>query len=237
MQGWIKVHRKLVNNPIWQDPYYLKLWMYCLMKASHKEHKQLVGNQMVTLNPGEFVTGRKSLSDDLNNGVKPKQQLSERTWYRYLENLESWGMLTIKKTNKYSVVSINKWHDYQESDQQLTNNRPTVDHQLTTNKNVKNVKNKEYIVEIINYLNDVADKNYRYTTKKTQQHINARLEEGFTIDDFKKVVDIKTSEWKHDPKMNKYLRPETLFGNKFESYLNQNEPIENKSKGIDWDGL
>ena len=131
----------MMHSPIWQDPYYLKVWMYCLMKASHKEHEQLVGSQMITLNPGEFVTGRQSLAEDLNKGMKPNQKLSEKTWYRYIENLEKWKMLTIKKTNKYSVISIVKWNDYQESDQQLSNKSPSVDQQLSTNKNVKNVKN------------------------------------------------------------------------------------------------
>jgi len=82
--------------------------------------------------------------------------------------------------------------------------------------------NKDYIVEIVNYLNDVADKNYRHTTRKTQQLIKARMNEGFTVDDFKKVIDKKSRDWKHDKKMNRYLRPETLFGTKFEGYLNEN---------------
>lgn len=90
---------------------------------------------------------------------------------------------------------------------------------------INNTKNntKEYIpyVEIVTYLNDKANAKFKHTTKKTQQLIRARWNEGFTLDDFKKVIDIKTAEWLNDPKMNKYLRPETLFGTKFESYLNQ----------------
>lgn len=75
--------------------------------------------------------------------------------------------------------------------------------------------------EIVDYLNKKADKNYRHTTKKTRSLIKARWDEGFRLDDFKKVIDIKTAEWK-GTKMDKYLRPETLFGTKFEGYLNQN---------------
>lgn len=137
----------MMCSPVWQDPVYLKLWMYCLMKASHKEREQLVGNQVIKLMPGEFVTGRTSLSDDLNKGMKPKLRQSESTWWRYLNNLELWGMLNIKKTTKYSVVSIVKWADYQESEQdiehQLNNKRTTIEHQLNTNKNVNNVKNEK----------------------------------------------------------------------------------------------
>ncbi|WP_188453769.1 conserved phage C-terminal domain-containing protein [Virgibacillus oceani] len=80
-------------------------------------------------------------------------------------------------------------------------------------------------VEIINYLNDASGKNYRSSTKKTKNLIKARWNEGFAFDDFKKVIDIKISEWKYDQNMSKYIRPETLFGNKFEGYLNQNTKI------------
>ena len=74
--------------------------------------------------------------------------------------------------------------------------------------------------EIIDYLNLKANTNYKYTTKKTKDCIKARFNEGFTLEDFKLVIDNKTNEW-INTEMEKYLRPETLFGNKFESYLNQ----------------
>lgn len=75
--------------------------------------------------------------------------------------------------------------------------------------------------EIIEYLNMRTGSNYRYTTNKTKDLIKARFNEGFNLDDFKNVIDKKCIEWINDENMNKYLRPETLFGTKFESYLNQ----------------
>ena len=77
--------------------------------------------------------------------------------------------------------------------------------------------------DVINYLNRQTDKHYKSTTKKNQTVIRARTDEGFTLDDFKKVIDNKVSEWKGTD-MEKYLRPETLFGTKFEGYLNQQQP-------------
>lgn len=74
---------------------------------------------------------------------------------------------------------------------------------------------------IVSYLNQQAGTTYRHTTKKTQQIIKARFKEGFGEDDFKTVINKKVLTWLHDEKMNKYLRPETLFGPKFESYLNE----------------
>ena len=76
------------------------------------------------------------------------------------------------------------------------------------------------IKAIVQYLNDVCGTRYRYQTKGTQEHINARLKEGYTVEDFKTVIDKKFEEW-HGTDMEKFLRPETLFARKFESYLNQ----------------
>lgn len=73
---------------------------------------------------------------------------------------------------------------------------------------------------VIEYLNNKTGKHYKPTTNKTQTVIKARCNEGFTEDDFKKVIDNKVAEWKGTD-MEKFLRPETLFGNKFEGYLNQ----------------
>ena len=80
--------------------------------------------------------------------------------------------------------------------------------------------NLNLIKDIVEYLNNKAGTRYHYKTKDTQKHINARLSEGFTLEDFKKVIDVKCDEWLGTD-MEKFLRPMTLFGNKFESYLNQ----------------
>ena len=75
--------------------------------------------------------------------------------------------------------------------------------------------------EIVDYLNTVCGTGYRASSKATQRLISARLHDGFKIEDFKAVIRTKHAEWANDDKMRKFLRPETLFGTKFESYLNQ----------------
>ena len=78
------------------------------------------------------------------------------------------------------------------------------------------------IEEIINFLNEKTGNNYRADSKQTQRYINARLNDGYTVDNFKKVIEVKTKDWLTDPKMRKYLRPKTLFSaENFESYLNE----------------
>lgn len=74
--------------------------------------------------------------------------------------------------------------------------------------------------EIVDYLNSKSEKHFSSGSTKTKTLINARLKEGYTLEDFKYVIDIKCEEWK-GTKMEQYLRPETLFSPKFEGYLNQ----------------
>lgn len=86
------------------------------------------------------------------------------------------------------------------------------------------------IVTIIDYLNDMAGTHYRPHTNATISLIKARMNEGFTVEDFKTVIGKKCYEWKNDSQYAKFLRPQTLFGNKFESYLNQQQPVKQSNK-------
>lgn len=104
------------------------------------------------------------------------------------------------------------------------NERQTLNILKADIKNFKQINkdnNTDNIKYIVDYLNEMAGTRYKHTTPKTKSLINARLNEGFTLDDFKRVVDNKVLSWLKDEKMSKYLRPETLFGTKFESYLNE----------------
>ena len=94
---------------------------------------------------------------------------------------------------------------------------------------VNKVAELDAIKEVIEYLNGVLGTHYKDSTDKNKSLIRARLREGFTVEDFKVVIDNQARAWLTDPQMQKYLRPETLFGTKFESYLN--EPNTYKLKG------
>lgn len=148
-------------------------------------------------------------------------KVSRSTIQRWFNQLENKGY--IKRVIKYKngTKEIEQRYTYL-CDNPIPKNgtTPIPKNRTDNNTSINNTFNKD-IVEIVNYLNHVANKNYRHTTRKTQALIKARLNEGFTVDDFKKVIDIKNAEWKDDPKMQKFIRPETLFGTKFESYLNQ----------------
>lgn len=110
------------------------------------------------------------------------------------------------------------------------------------NTYINNTKNNnKYIVEqldhvpyksIVDYMNDRYGTSYKHTTNKTKDLIKSRFNEGFTEEDFKTVIDKMGVEWMNT-EMQKYLRPETLFGTKFESYLNREVKQENVFSGIE----
>lgn len=148
MTGWIKLHRKLLDSPIFQNEKLFKVFAYCLMKASHKEHTQLVGRRVVHLQKGQFVFGRKRASEEL--------RLKESTVRDYVKLLEKLGTIDIKSDNKFSVITVVNWAIYQndeeifdsKNDKKSTTNQHQMDNkstsnqqQINTNKNVKNVEN------------------------------------------------------------------------------------------------
>ncbi len=139
--GWIKLWRKSVDSPSFKNPLLWHFWEYCLLKASHREIKIMIGFQEIQLLPGQFIYGRQKASTETG--------LSERNCRTCLKNLEKSGNLTSKVTNKFSIITIINWATYQgndyesdqQSDQQVTSKRPASDQQVTTYKNDKNVKN------------------------------------------------------------------------------------------------
>lgn len=86
--------------------------------------------------------------------------------------------------------------------------------------------------EIVRHLNDAVGASYRPSSRKTRQLIHARWEEGFRLPDFIAVIDTMEEAWGEDPKMSAYLRPETLFGTKFEGYLNRPKARKGGGYGV-----
>ncbi|HFI0644855.1 TPA: conserved phage C-terminal domain-containing protein [Streptococcus suis] len=109
---------------------------------------------------------------------------------------------------------------------------------LQTNKTENNKTDKsnniDIVSEVILYLNQVAGTRFTAGSQATKKHINARLKEGYTLEDFKQVIDTKTSEWQ-GTEFAKFLRPVTLFGTKFENYINQQQPRSRKNNTTEVD--
>lgn len=106
----------------------------------------------------------------------------------------------------------------------------SVSDSVTETDTVNNKKNitGEYIKEIVTYLNEKCGTHYRCNTANTRKHITARFADGYTVSDFMTVIDKKSAEWQ-GTKFELYLRPDTLFGSKFESYLNQQIKQKNET--------
>lgn len=139
-EGYVKLYRKLMHNVVWQDPLKLKLWLFCLMKASYKKREVLIDNQIVQLDSGQFVTGRDSIEREFNRDMQKKYQVSGRTLWRWMKLLESEQYISINSTNKFSIITINNWDVYNKNDQQMSEKHPATGHQMSTNKKEKNLK-------------------------------------------------------------------------------------------------
>ena len=128
-------------------------------------------------------------------------------------------------------VSENRTGGCPKSGQGVSENRtggcPNPGHNNIADKD-RDIDNIKSIVE---YLNRKAGKKYKASSKDTQKHIHARLAEGYTVEDFQQVIDKRCAAWKGDPKMEEFLRPSTLFGPKFESYLNAPAPAQPAARG------
>ncbi len=106
----------------------------------------------------------------------------------------------------------NEEDNEEDKDKEKENTKQAVERNSTTSVS--------FVKDVIDYLNEKISAHYKATSKSTARLINARVKEGFTLSDFKKVIDNRIDAWGKDKHMQQYLRPETLFSNKFESYLN-----------------
>lgn len=232
--NWIKLNRKILKWEWYSDNSTRSVFLHALLKANY-EPSRYKGHELAI---GDVVFGRKKWAEELG--------LSERQVRTAISHLKETGEIsTIKVTNKFTVLRIENWEFYQSKEDEATNNmtneRPTTDQQPTNNrprtkkeKKEKNEKkDKNYIYsrathDIIQHLNERTGSHYKPTTNKTKELIQARMNEGFTVEDFKTVIDKKCVEWMNT-EWQEYLRPVTLFGTKFESYLNA--PVPKQTTG------
>jgi hypothetical protein len=167
--GWVKVHRKIMDKGYYKRSQYVHLWIHILLKASHNETEFMWNGKIEKLMPGQFVTGRKQLSVDTG--------ISQSTVERILETLESEHQIGQQKTNKFRLLTVTNWIQYQktgqQNGQQMDNKWTTNGQQMDTFKNDKNVRIKEIksmpptIEELKSYIQEkkydvVAEKFFAY---------------------------------------------------------------------------
>ena len=173
--------------------------------------------------------------------------MGEDRFFKHRKPLIELGYIQVrkKKTSKGFMNNIytlpqTLYPDFKGTENQGTGNRGTNNNSSINNSIKKdNMSSTEKIPykEIISYLNQATNKKYK-VTQKWKDLIKARWNEGQRLEDFKKVINVKSSQWLNDSNMNKYLRPQTLFGNKFDDYLQEyREPTKPKKPQNDFEGL
>lgn len=150
--------------------------------------------------------------------------------YKYITDDETVFETVIKnKVERVKYCHIDNLKHINEMDNEID----TKTHKETSN--IENI-NKEIYINIIDYLNKKSNKRFKYNTNKTIKCIRARINEGFDLEDFYKVIDTKVDQWLNTD-MEMFIRPATLFSNKFEGYLNEKQ-FKNDKENTDikpWD--
>lgn len=130
MDGWFKLYRNITENSVFGNPDLLKVWIWCLAKATHKEHTQMVGFQVEVVPVGGFIFGRKAAANEL--------KMDEYKVYRLINNLKKLEKIDTKPHNKYTVVTVLNWEVYQCGEQQTAQQ---MHNKCTTNAHKQELKN------------------------------------------------------------------------------------------------
>jgi hypothetical protein len=145
-RGYIRLWRKSLEAGWLQNPGLWTFWTWCLLKASHKNIIIMIGFQEIALGPGQFIFGRHKASEEL--------KMSERKIRTCLGFLKKAGNVTIKPTNKYSIITVVNWHSYQGNDFENTqrNDQPPTNKGPHTNTKEHKKNTPDEISEIISLL-------------------------------------------------------------------------------------
>lgn len=122
---WVKFWRKSLDSGMLQNPELWTFWSWCLLKASHKASKQMLGFQVIDLEPGQLIFGRKIACKELN--------LSEHVVRSCVSTLKEMGNISVKTTNKFSIITVINWAIYQGSGLEIHQQNHQPEHQQPTN--------------------------------------------------------------------------------------------------------
>lgn len=225
MEGWIKVHRKILDNPlVFKDSDYAAVWIYLLLNATHTEYPVIFKGEKIILLPGQLITGRKVISEKL--------KISESKVQRILKWFESDLQIKQQTSNKNRMITIVNWDKYQNIEQQ--NERETIDKRQTNGhkqecKNVKNEINNIYSVHF-----DAFWKIYPRKKEKAKAYkaYRERLKDGFSDDELLKAATAYAEECSSRNTDERYIKLGSTFlsaNTPFEDYLKEGEKNEQDS--------
>lgn len=144
-EGWISLHRKILENPIvTKDAEHFYVWVYLLLNATHKDMPVLFGKEKIVLGPGQLVTGTTKISSDT--------QISRSKVQRILKTFKNDMQIDTQTCSQGTLISIRNWEKYQlddtESDTRVIRKRYASDTQVSTNNNDNNENNKEIVTKV-----------------------------------------------------------------------------------------
>jgi len=230
--GYIKLFRSLKNKGWYKKSDFVHLWIHILIKASHKQTEFWFNGKSLNLQAGQFVTGRKQLKDE--TGINESKIERILTYFEKIEH-----QIEQQKTSKNRLITILSWELYQDNEQYneqpVNNKRTTSEQPVNTYKNVKNNKNdnthKNIYADFLEKFNILLNRKFKVLDKKTTGQLNARLKEGFTIEDILKATE-NCSKDKYHIENPQYLTPEFITRtDKLQKYLNSKP---NNSNGTDF---
>lgn len=221
--NWIKLYRSIRSHWLWEDgnERYLKWWLDILMMVNHEPRKIPFNGELKTINRSEKQTSILKLAS--------RWDVNRKTVTSFLNLLVADDMIEIKKSRQTgTTIKVLHYNDYQDNSSNKGQQTGHQTGQQTGHKQeTKELKDKILssstvpVAEIVEYLNQKTGKHFTTKAAATKKKINARWKEGHGLDEFKKVIDVKSADWLGQSDMVQYLRPETLFGTKFEAYLNE----------------
>lgn len=225
--GWVKIYRKIQNNPLWLCEKFTRgqAWIDLLLLANHSPSFFYKRGVKIEVSRGQLARSEVELAD--------RWKWSRTKVKKFIKDLEKEQQVIQQKTNITQIVTILNYDEYQKKEQQTLqqkSSRSAAEKHIQECKEEKECKETTNIVgqkprqqipfkEIIDFFNETTGKSFKSTTSATKSLIKARFNEGFSLGDFKDVIQSKHNEWKCDPEMERYIRPQTIFGPKFEAYL------------------
>jgi uncharacterized phage protein (TIGR02220 family) len=247
--GWIKVHRMLIEHPRASDPNWVSVWLHLLLLATHKPIKMVFDGNVIELKPGQLITSRTTLSS--------KTKVHRSTLERILKVMENEQQIEQVTGSTSRLITITKWTEYQsceqESEQRVSSERAASEPPVSTNKNIRieeykkegealalfpsdlrvtsapsnpSSELKSRAVLILTYLNEKAGRKFG-ARPEFLKPIMKRLMEGCSVEEIQTMINREILiQGPHA----KWLQPSTLFGTNFYgSYADRELPVSNKA--------
>jgi uncharacterized phage protein (TIGR02220 family) len=233
--GYIMINRRLFNHTLWKEKRVFsrsEAWIDIIQSARYKEGqgKEIIGGKLISWERGQFVASYRFLQKRWGWRSLTKVET-------FLNMLKNESMIKTVISQGQSIITVCNYETYNQLKISKKTPEKTGVGQIEDSEETKQKEgsNKEETIyeQVVDYLNQKTGKGFKSKCTSTMKLINGRINDGYTLDDFKKVVDVKVFDNKAGKFDSMYLRPETLFNaTKFEGYFNQSTQFMETKKNM-----